>query len=296
MSICSGSLMSPGFYNAPLSKFTLTSVAACSVAASVFHLRHWFPLHLSLVVAGAQVQRLVVSHCAFTSSSELLFGGVLLYYLRGIERLYGTRKFAVFVTVTSTLATLLNVSILVLLRGFVNWTAPGPYAWIFASLFIYHERVPETDKFEILGIRFSQKSFVYLLAVQLLAADWSHSWLPALSGLVAGAVWATDLFGMQSWRFPRAIEKFATRFLAPLLQSPPPERSTNPEVPRPPARTTAANNAATTMAPNVPAMPEQPVHQDSIELLVAMGFDRERATTVLRRVGGDMERAVQALL
>jgi membrane associated rhomboid family serine protease len=42
-----------------------------------------------------QFWRLLVSHLAFANSSDLLFGGLMIYHMRVIERHFGTAKYAV---------------------------------------------------------------------------------------------------------------------------------------------------------------------------------------------------------
>ncbi|KAI9224883.1 hypothetical protein BC828DRAFT_372299 [Blastocladiella britannica] len=301
-----------GHYMAPLSKAALYSVTSCTLGASLLHLKpmfsiHWAP-HLS---EQYQLHRLVISPLVFQTSAELLLGGVLLYHFRLLERLQGTRKYAVFATVTCTIATLMNVTTLVALRGWgVNTLASGPYAFLFANLFLYQARVPETDKFRLFGVVLSQKSFIQLIALLLPVLAGPTSLIPALSGYIAAAVYQVDLFGMQAWRFPAAIESIARRAFALVSDSGlPPPRPSNPEMPRVPAGSAstssslaavAAQNARTTIGggpgdlPAAPAVVE--VSEESVQMLVAMGFPRERATAVLRRVGGDMNRAVQALV
>ncbi|ORZ38963.1 hypothetical protein BCR44DRAFT_35317 [Catenaria anguillulae PL171] len=301
-----------GFYNAPTTQVALYSVGGSTLLASVFKAKQYFPISVTPMLAQKlpQLHRLVTSHLVFGSSSELVFGGLLLYHLRVLERLYGARKYSAFVFVTTTIATLLEVTILVLFRS-IGWNvetlASGPYAMLFASLYLFHHRVPENDRFRFLGISFSQKSFVYLMTIQLLTLSWPTSLIPALSGFTAGSIYLANPLNIQSWRFPPAIENLASKLFSPVTaNSRIPPRETNPEPPRPTsagaarrgslAAAQAALDQAAAGGSGSGAAPEQPVSEDSVQMLVSMGFDRDRAVAVLRRVGGDMNRAVQALL
>ncbi|KAI9184079.1 hypothetical protein H9P43_003132 [Blastocladiella emersonii ATCC 22665] len=305
-----------GFYNAPATKLAVYGMAAASVGASVLRIKHLFPVHLvPHLLEQGQVHRLVTTHAVFATNWEVLCGGLLAYHYRTLERLYGTRKYCAFVFVTTTFATLLEVTIMLLLRSYggPNTLASGPYAFLFAKLYLYQHKVPDNDRFRVLGVTLSQRFFTYALAMQLLLAVWPASLLPAACGYVAGAAYMANLAGVQAWRFPRVLERVAARIVAPFMggeSAPPAARSTNAEVPRPPPAATGATRARTNAAVadahaeiatgggvGATAVPApEPVSEENVQLLVTMGFDREQATAVLRRVGGDLNRAVTALL
>lgn len=50
---------------------------------------------LNSILFNMQFWRLITSHLFFTSPGELLFGTLLIYYFRLLERQMGTEKFAV---------------------------------------------------------------------------------------------------------------------------------------------------------------------------------------------------------
>jgi hypothetical protein len=112
---------------------------------------------------------------------------------------------------------------------------------------------------------------------------------------VAGALWFTNFASIQQRRFPSSIEKVVSKILSPFISTKLPVRSNNPEMASPSQHRPANRpDMATELARE--SNSRASISQESIDLLVSMGFERERATAVLRRVGGDMERAVQALL
>ncbi|BGP22200.1 hypothetical protein JCM10295v2_001078 [Rhodotorula toruloides] len=82
------------FAGAPVSKVTV----ACSVLAAVTSAQHLF--HLPLVphlTRDHQFYRLVAHHFVFANSAELLLGTLLLWQTSAeVERLFGTRKFALY--------------------------------------------------------------------------------------------------------------------------------------------------------------------------------------------------------
>ncbi|KAL7749478.1 hypothetical protein RI367_005032 [Sorochytrium milnesiophthora] len=288
--------------NAPVSKFVVVTVSSCSLLASLLKIKQLFHLQVyPHLLNDHQVHRLLTSHFVFSTSSEILFGGLLFYHLRVLERLYGSKKYAAFLTVTTTLTTLLEIGVLVAFHS-LGWrmVPSGPYGVIFASLYMYQNEVPVTDRFRLLGIAFSQKSFVYLMAIQLLASQYPNSLVSAACGFLAGAMYAADVGRIRRWRYPAALQRFAGRYLLPALQSAPPPRSGAPD------RLAAGPSSSAGARSPVDAAPPtglgsapveiETVSPESIDLLVSMGFPRDRSEQVLRRVGGDVERAVQALI
>jgi len=61
-------------------------------------------------------------------------------------------------------------------------------------------------QYSILGMDLSEKSWIYLLALQLLFSDGVPSVVSALSGLLAGYLYQSDTYGFQGFRLPGVIE------------------------------------------------------------------------------------------
>lgn len=61
-------------------------------------------------------------------------------------------------------------------------------------------------QYSFAGLDLSEKSWIYLLALQLLLSDGVPSALAAGTGLLAGYLYEVDGYGLQSWRLPRFIE------------------------------------------------------------------------------------------
>ncbi|KAJ1972661.1 hypothetical protein H4R35_004551 [Dimargaris xerosporica] len=224
-----------GFHNTPVSKCLLFAVGGSTIASSILR---WKP-YLSLVLnphltRDYQFWRLITSQLAFANSGELLFGSLLLYQCRVIERHYGSAKFAAFVFLTSVAAKLLELGLLISGNSVgLNSLPPGPYGLIFATLYQFYRIIPSTYKFRILGISLTDKSYMYFLAFQLiqfLALNYPTSLIPAVCGILVGTLYRTDVGGLKGWRFPAAFTRLASKWLTPLL-----------------ATSTAANSSAATM-------------------------------------------------
>lgn len=79
-----------------MTKAVFVGVAASTLGVHLLGRDHLFNLVLSpQILQEGQVHRLLTHPWFFRTSAEALFGGVLLYQLRIIERRYGSHKFAV---------------------------------------------------------------------------------------------------------------------------------------------------------------------------------------------------------
>ncbi|OZJ03513.1 hypothetical protein BZG36_03428 [Bifiguratus adelaidae] len=219
-----------GFSHAPVSKLLLLGMGSCSLLASLLH---WKPLlHLQLVPHLTQYHqyfRLLTHQIAFANSGELFVGGMVMYHLRVIERLYGSRKYAAFVFVSSVISTFLELGALMSLRGVgLRYIPAGPFAFIYALLYQYHRLIPVTYRFKFLGINLDDKMYLYLMAGQLILMQFPYSLVPSICGLIAGSMYRSDIASIKQWRFPLVLQRLASRYLRPFLASSPPPRSTAP--------------------------------------------------------------------
>lgn len=88
-----------GFTNAPVTKLLVTAVVITSFLASLTDTKYylWIDVRPHLLDYW-QWWRLVTWQLCYTNSTEVFFATVVLYNLRVIERLWGSRKFAVCFT------------------------------------------------------------------------------------------------------------------------------------------------------------------------------------------------------
>ncbi|KAF9908448.1 hypothetical protein EC991_009801 [Linnemannia zychae] len=217
-----------GFYNAPTTKGVLLVVGALTLLSSIFQLKTDF--HLQLVphlTTHHQFWRLITSHFVFSSSTEMLFGGLIIYHLRIIERLFGPAKYVAFLFVSAVTCTLLNIAVLVTGNALgLNVLPAGPYGVIFAALYQFYSVIPSMYEFKVFGIAFTDKFFMYALATQLMFSHMPGSIASAVCGLLAGAIYRSDMAGTRRWRFPESIMRLAVKLLLPIFSSSPAIRST----------------------------------------------------------------------
>lgn len=202
-----------GFASAPLTRTILYSFIAASLLASVSSTKHYFHVQLAPhLTQDHQFFRLLIFQSLYANSGEILFAALLLYQLRVVERLFGSRKFGSVVLyaygLTCTLAPLVLFLGWLLTGGRWNYIPPGPTPVLFSLLAQYHAAVPTCYKFamelgEGLGkVTLSDKWFIYVLAGQLVCAQLPGSALGALVGWVVGYAWRLEALPGTRWRAP----------------------------------------------------------------------------------------------
>ncbi|KAF3558955.1 hypothetical protein F2Q69_00010473, partial [Brassica cretica] len=66
-----------------------------------------------------------------------------------------------------------------------NLLTSGPYALVFAYFVPFYLDIPVSKRFNVFGAHLSDKSFIYLVGVQLLLSSWKRSMLPGICGIIA---------------------------------------------------------------------------------------------------------------
>lgn len=89
-------MLASGFTNAPVAKALVVGVVLSSFLASITDTKYfvWIEVRPHLFDYW-QFWRLLTWQLCFTNSTEVLFAAMTFYQLRVIERLWGSRKFAV---------------------------------------------------------------------------------------------------------------------------------------------------------------------------------------------------------
>lgn len=89
-------MLSSGFTNAPVTRLLVIAVVLNSFLATITDTKVfcWIEVRPHLLDYH-QIWRLVTWQLCYTNSTEVLFAAMTLYSLRIIERLWGSRKFAV---------------------------------------------------------------------------------------------------------------------------------------------------------------------------------------------------------
>ncbi len=149
-------MQTSGFTSTPTTVLLLLLSTALSLLASITSNKHQLPLspypHLYPYL---QLQRLLTHQVAYTSSTELLFSSVLLYQLRVLERLFGTRKFVSFVLVCAAWeAVLAPLAVALVLRplswGSWDYVPAGMQGLVMAALAVWGEEVPRLWRWQVL--------------------------------------------------------------------------------------------------------------------------------------------------
>lgn len=228
---------------------------------------------------------------SFSSTPELMFGLFLLYYFRVFERQIGSNKYSVFILFSIITSLLFEVLAISLLKDpAANLVTSGPYGLLFASFVPFFFDIPVSTRFRVFGVRFSDKSFIYLAGLQLLLSSWRRSILPGICGIFAGSLYRLNVFGIRKAKFPEFISSFFSRLSLPSVGNPPaaPSRDVRGNTP------SFMNRQVERNYPPVPTATEPP--EDSIATLVSMGFDRNSARQALVQARNDVNIATNILL
>ncbi|KAL2839958.1 hypothetical protein BJY01DRAFT_218838 [Aspergillus pseudoustus] len=224
-------MQTSGLTNTPLTRFLLIYTIAASIALSIFDIKHVPAIYVSphFFPYGQFWRALIWQIAGFTNSTEALFGALLVYHVRVVERAWGARKMATFILSTLPYTTLLPPLLLALVLrplslGRINNLPSGPTATIFALLAQYHASIPSTYRYTIsttsstpsaptpatsspsqptpapasrpkksLTISLSDKSTTYLVAAQLALSQFPYMLLPSAIGWIVGVAWRADV-------------------------------------------------------------------------------------------------------
>jgi hypothetical protein len=221
------------FASTPVTRALVLGIVGLSIAASLFDIKHYFYISVGThILQYRQTWRALIWQLCYTNSSEVLFAAMTLYNLRVIEQQWGSRKFAVcislsltwsavevadtrqsFILVSGLLTSLIPpVLLTVFLRplswGLFDFLPAGPTPIIFAILAQYHAMVPHiyqykvalstgaptgNDHDDVPALIFSDKSTKYLMALQLALFQWPGSLLGAGVGWLVGYAWRSEL-------------------------------------------------------------------------------------------------------
>lgn len=87
---------SMSFTNAPVTRGLVLGLVATSIAASLFDAKHYFYILVDPhILRYHQPWRALLYQLCYTNSSEVLFASMTLYNMRLVERMWGSRKYAV---------------------------------------------------------------------------------------------------------------------------------------------------------------------------------------------------------
>ncbi|KAG6009268.1 hypothetical protein E4U21_002872 [Claviceps maximensis] len=206
------------FTNAPVTRLLVLGLVSASIGASMLDVKHYFYISIDTHLwKYRQLWRLLTYQLCYTNSTEVLFAAMSLYNLRVVERMWGSRKYASFLIVSSLVTAIIPPIIMTTLRplsaGLFNYMPAGPTPIIFAILAQYHAMVPHVYKYRVAtsqnnqvnassGVTLSDKSYQYAIAIHLSLLQWPGSILGAFVGWVAGNAWRGGVLptSLVSWR------------------------------------------------------------------------------------------------
>ena len=101
-------MLSTGFTDAPVSRSLAYGIVAASILVSITDAKHYFYIQVDPHLwRYHQLWRVLTYQLCYTNSTEVLFAAMTIYNMRVIERLWGSRKYAVSLSMSSDEETLL---------------------------------------------------------------------------------------------------------------------------------------------------------------------------------------------
>jgi len=95
-------MLSTGFTDVPVTRSLVYGIVATSFLASITDSKHLFYIQADPhLLRYHQLWRMFTYQLCYTNSTEVFFGAITYYNMRVVERLWGSRRFAVSI---STLA------------------------------------------------------------------------------------------------------------------------------------------------------------------------------------------------
>lgn len=282
-----------GFNNAPVTRAVIIASALFTVFFGLQGRSHKLGFSYLDIFQKPQLWKIVVSTYAFTSTPEMMFGLYLLYYFRVFERQIGSNKYTVFILFSLIVSFFLCSLTLALLKDPSTLITSGPYGLIFSSFVPFFFDIPVSTRFRVFGFHFSDKSFIYLAGLQLLLSSWKRSILPGICGIIAGSLYRMNIFYIRRAKLPDFIASLFSRVSWPSTGSPPPAtgvRSVSSTAPPPYAGRQVERNYPSPLVGSVEPS------DDSIAMLVSMGFDQDSARQALVQARNDVNVATNILL
>ncbi|TKA59744.1 hypothetical protein B0A55_12901 [Friedmanniomyces simplex] len=229
-------MLSSGFTNAPVTRSLVIGVVLSAFLASITDTKYYLWIEIRPhILDYHQLWRLLTWQFCYTNSAEVLFAAMTFYQLRVIERLWGSRKFAVcfgnhnhknnsFLLSTLPYTTLLPPILLAtVLRplsfGRINYLPAGPTPLLFALMAQYHAAIPYIYKYRLssgmgssgneqteYGMNLTSKSTSYILPLQLALSQFPGSAIAAAIGWLVGFAYRREILpGATRWRVPEWV-------------------------------------------------------------------------------------------
>ncbi|XP_054456305.1 ubiquitin-associated domain-containing protein 2 [Anoplopoma fimbria] len=223
---------SRGLYKAPLSKGLLLVLNGLTVMLLLLpQYQELLVYNLQAVTQQHQVWSLLFGRLVCLDVKDSFCSSLLIYNFRIFERRFGTRKFASFLLGTWCISALMDFLLAQAFQFLFDYEVEELPAGLLApvfSLFVpFYRLIPRVPVTQVLGhIHITNKSLVYIVGLQLLTSS-PFMWLLALSGLISGALYHSNVLWLQKLLFVPAWVSFIGRYiLEPIFSSSQPSSET----------------------------------------------------------------------
>lgn len=200
-----------GFKDAPVTKYLMVFTTIVPLVVSLLEVHYLLDLQLTPhLLQWHQYWRIPVNQMVYLGQGQVLLSLLLLYNLRVVERLVGSRKYFSFIILVYIESTIVLMGLLYGLYfvPFINWNkvTPGQTSVLFGLLLLYYYLVPVVYKFQVSTglsggkLLFSDKVFVYGVGLQLALGSLPGSLICGLVGWVIAALIHNEVIPGKRWR------------------------------------------------------------------------------------------------
>ncbi|WFD29021.1 hypothetical protein MSPP1_000025 [Malassezia sp. CBS 17886] len=231
-----------GFAHAPVTKAVIVVSVFLSLAVSLLDAKAYFAFHVSPhLLVYHQYWQLFAYHILYVNSSELLLGSLLHYHAsRGIERVFGSRKFVTLLVLLcllhSAFSLVYGLTVVALARrapAFVarlpgedlwrtGYLPGGPFGLLAGIASQYYEHVPPLWTIRVGALDLTDRIAILLPVFLLAISQPPTTCISALLGAAASAVYSArfgSLGSLSQAAVPQRLYTAAGRVLAPLVGS-----------------------------------------------------------------------------
>ncbi len=139
---------------------------------------------------------------AFSTLGETVVGTLLLYQLREVEKVKGSRKLATQFLFSLLLQVLCELVVSGSTDFFAEGFASGPYGAIFSLVSSSFFLLPSSSSFNFLGLELTSNIFTFVGSLHLLLLRGRSSFASGVCGLIWGFLYERNVLNIEKLQIP----------------------------------------------------------------------------------------------
>ncbi|QDZ19057.1 hypothetical protein HOP50_02g15660 [Chloropicon primus] len=257
-------------------------------------------LGLSLVLGQDKVQLPARGFelLCWSTGSEIIVGTLLLYWLKEVERVKGSRKTATMILLASVVQSLARAALSALWPDvFKGGFCDGPLTAVFALIAAFWLTVPSIASLEVFGgLQVTNNVFVYVAALHLIVGRGWKSFSLGAVGWLFGLAYQTNFLSLGRVELPSFLSQACGKvFEGADYDKVKVRYGRFVQIRREPGRGEGGGQNQQGTGLFGGARPAEP-HPQALQMLESMGFDTGVASEALRQTNNNLNEAASMLL